>query len=164
MDEKGQLSMEFLVLIGILLVIVVASSIYVLNENELIIAMSSARQGVTEGISMDNIAVFPEDVYNDYQISKNGLLTPKSVRLVKINYTNMGFDSNYNKEKIQFNVTVSSNVNLDKKEMDSAGDRINYNLRKSIAKSFNTEELTNELYNPVFSKNYIFTTSKVKWV
>lgn len=164
MDKKGQLSMEFVFLIGILLIIVVGSCIYISNQNELNIAMAAAREGVNEGISVDSVAVYPEDVYKDYNLLKQDLLIPNSIKLVKINYTNVGFDSRYNKEKIQFNVTVSSNVILDKNERDSAGDRINYNLRKSIAHSFNSVNVTNELYNPVFSKNYIYTTAKVKWV
>ena len=43
-------------------------------------------------------------------------------------------------------------------------DRINYNLRKSVAMSFNTADSTNKLYNPVFSNNYVFTTANVVWV
>ena len=76
----------------------------------------------------------------------------------------MGVDSGYNKEKIQFKVTVSSNEIIDKDLQDSFGDRINYNLRKALAYTFNSENLTNELYNPVFSNHYVFTTANVKWI
>ncbi|MDO5849240.1 MAG: class III signal peptide-containing protein [Methanobrevibacter sp.] len=164
MDNKGQLSMEFIFLVGVLIVILVSSSIFILNENELMVAMAAARNGVNEGIAVGDVAVFPDDVYGDYEISKDDLLIPNSVNLIKIKYNYMGFDSRYNKEKIQFNVTVSSDTITDKKEQDSVGDRINYNLRKSVALSFSTENLTNGLFNPVFSKHYIYTTSKVKWV
>ena len=51
-----------------------------------------------------------------------------------------------------------------KKELDLIGDRINYNLRKSIALSFNSTKSTNKLYNPVFSPHYVFTTANVGWV
>lgn len=163
MDSRGQLSMELIFLIGVLLVVLVSSSIYVLHQNELMAAMAAAREGVNEGIAIDSASVFPEDVYREYERSKGLLLVPNSVRLVKINYTDLGFDSSYNKEKIQFSVTVSSDDISTKKEQDSAGDRINYNLRKSIALSLNTENLTNSLFNPVFSKHFVFTTSKVKW-
>lgn len=163
MDEKGQLTMEFIFLIGVLLLVILVSSIYVLHQNELIIAMAAAREGVNEGISIGSTGVFPEDIYKDYNFFKKSLLIPNSIKLVSINYTNMGFDSKYGKEKIQFNVFVLSDTIKDKKEQDSAGDRINYNLRKSIAKSVGSENLTNSLFNPVFSKNYIYTTSNVKW-
>ena len=48
--------------------------------------------------------------------------------------------------------------------LDLIGDRINYNLRKSIALSFNSTKSTNKLYNPVFSPHYVFTTANVGWV
>lgn len=164
MDEKGQLTMELIFIIGVLLVVIVSSSIYILHQNELIIVMAAAREGVNEGITIDSSAVFPDDIYRDYSLFKKDLLTPNSIKLVRINYTNMGFDSRYGKEKIQFNVAVLSDTIKDKKIQDSAGDRINYNLRKSIAKSVGTENSTNALFNPVFSKNYIYTTANVKWL
>lgn len=163
MDKKGQLTMELILLIGILLVVILASSIYILHQNELIIAMAAAREGVNEGLSIDSSSIFPEDIYKDYNFFKKSLLIPNSIKLVSINYSNMGFDSKYGKEKIQFSVVVFSDTIKDKKNQDSAGDRINYNLRKSIAKSVDSENLTNSLFNPVFSKNYIYTTSNVKW-
>ncbi len=164
LDERGQLTMELIFLIGVLLVVIVGSSSYILHQNELIVAMSAAREGVNEGISSDSSSVFPEDVYRDYDSFKKSLLTPNSIKLVRINYTNKGFDSKYEKEKIQFNVAVFSDTIKDKKDQDSAGDRINYNLRKSIAKSVGSENSTNALFNPVFSKNYIYTTANVKWL
>lgn len=160
MDKKGQLTSEFLFIIGIMLTVLISSSIFILGEHELNIAMSAARSGILEGIDSDSIAVYPKDVYREYENSKEDLLELNSVRLVKINYTKMGYDDRYGKEKIQFNVTVSGDVN----DKTSAGDRINFYLRKSLANSFNTTDLTNGLYNPVFSDHYIFTTSKVKWV
>ena len=160
MDKKGQLTSEFLFIIGIMLTVLISSSIFILGEHELNIAMSAARNGILEGIDSDSIAVYPKDVYREYENSKEDLLELNSVRLVKINYTKMGYDDRYGKEKIQFNVTVSGDVN----DKTSAGDRINFYLRKSLANSFNTTDLTNGLYNPVFSDHYIFTTSKVKWV
>ena len=53
---------------------------------------------------------------------------------------------------------------FDNDELVSIGDRINYNLRKSIAISFNSTPSTNRLYNPVFSQHYVYTTANVKWV
>lgn len=66
------------------------------------------------------------------------------------------------KYSLKSNAKASADYN--KKELDSIGDRINYNLRKSVATSFNTTDSTNKLYNPVFSNNYVFTTANVVWV
>ena len=59
-------------------------------------------------------------------------------------------------------IDISKEFNSD--ELVSIGDRINYNLRKSVAISFNSTDATNKLYNPVFSQHYVFTTANVKWV
>ena len=73
-------------------------------------------------------------------------------------------DANYDKKRIQFKVYAKSSRDFSKTELVSIGDRINYNLRKSLAISFNTTSSTNKLYNPVFSPHYVFTTANVKWV
>lgn len=160
MDKKGQLTSEFLFIIGILLTIIISASVFTLHEHELNVAMAAARNGVLEGLDSDSVSVYREKIYKEYEQSKEGLLEINSIKLVKINYTKMGYDERYGKEKIQFNVTVSGDVNYE----TSAGDRINYYLRKSLATSFNSIDLTNDLYNPVFSNHYIFTTAKVKWI
>ena len=147
MDCKGQSSAEFLLLIGFFIALLVVSSIFILEEDELNKAMIAARNGVNEGIIIDSAAVYPDDVYREYELSKENLLHPSLIKLENVNYTNMGVDSGYNKDL-----------------QDSFGDRINYNLRKSLAYTFNSENLTNELYNPVFSNHYVFTTANVKWI
>lgn len=164
MDCKGQSSAEFLLLMGFFIALLVVSSIFILEEDELNKAMIAARNGVNEGIIIDSAAVYPDDVYREYELSKENLLHPSLIKLENVNYTNMGVDSGYNKEKIQFKVTVSSSEIIDKDLQDSFGDRINYNLRKALAYTFNSENLTNELYNPVFSNHYVFTTANVKWI
>ena len=73
-------------------------------------------------------------------------------------------DNNYNKKRIQFKVYAKSSKEFNSDELVSIGDRINYNLRKSVAISFNSTDATNKLYNPVFSQHYVFTTANVKWV
>ena len=103
-------------------------------------------------------------IENDYSKENYNLLIPSSVKIINISYTDMGYDSNFDKQRIQFKVYAHSSKNLDKKELDSIGDRINYNLRKSIALTFETTQATNKLFNPVFSEHYIFTTANVKWV
>ena len=94
----------------------------------------------------------------------DGLKHPYSVSVLNISYNSSGIDKNYGKQKIQFKVYAKASQDYNKKELDSIGDRINYNLRKSIAISFNTTNSTNKLYNPVFSNNYVFTTANVVWV
>jgi uncharacterized protein (UPF0333 family) len=163
-EDRGQISAEYLLLIGSLVVVLMISLSFIASQNELTMAMAAARSGVSEGSLYSSSAIYPTDTYRDYSQSDNLLLIPSSVEIINISYTQMGHDSNYDKERIQFRVYAHSSKDLDKKELDSIGDRINYNLRKSIALTFDTAKATNKLFNPVFSQHYIFTTANVKWI
>ncbi len=133
------------------------------NENELNIAMAAAKSGADEGVASSSSAIYPKETFNEYD-DMEGLKHPYSVSIVNVSYNSSGIDENYGKQKIQFKVYAKASADYNKKELDSIGDRINYNLRKSVAMSFNTADSTNKLYNPVFSNNYVFTTANVVWV
>ena len=163
-DNNGQISAEFLLIIGIMIIVVMISISFVASQNELTMAMTAARNGVDEGFASSASAVYPIDSYNDYSRSGYLLLNPYSVEIVNISYEYLGYDTNYNKEKIRFIVYAHALKDFNRKELDSIGDRINYDLRKSIALTFDTSKSTNKLYNPVFSPRYVFTTANVKWV
>ena len=163
-EDKAQISAEYLFFTGIMILIIMFSAVFIYTEQELNIAMSAARSGVNDGIVSSSGAIYPKQTYNDYLKSKSNLLIPNSVGIVNISYSEIGFDSNFDKKKIQFKVYATSSKDFSKKQMDSIGDRINYNLRKSLAISFNSTSSTNKLYNPVFSPHYVFTTANVKWV
>ena len=161
-DEKGQLSGEYMLLVGSLIVVLMISIFMIANENELNIAMAAAKSGADEGVASSS-AIYPKETFNEYD-DMEGLKHPYSVSIVNVSYNSSGIDENYGKQKIQFKVYAKASVDYNKKELDSIGDRINYNLRKSVATSFNTANSTNKLYNPVFSNNYVFTTANVVWV
>ncbi len=162
-DSSGQISGEYLFLAGVLIIVLMVSAVFVASESELNTAMAAARIGVNDGVG-SSVAIYPKDTFGDYETPKSDLLVPYSVEIVNISYSEMGVDENYNKEKIQFMVYATSSKSFSKDELDSIGERINYNLRKSIAISFNSTSSTNGLYNPVFSPHYIYTTANVKWV
>ena len=164
MDDAGQISAEFLFLFGVLILIVTLSIVFVANEHELYIAMAAARNGVNEGIATSSGAIYPEDTFRDYSASKTSLLYPYSVKIINVSYSELGHDINYDKKRIQFKVYAKTSERFSSSELVSIGDRINYNLRKSIAVSFNSTSSTNKLYNPVFSPHYVYTTANVKWI
>lgn len=164
MEDRGQISAEFLFLTGVLILIVMLSVAFVAQEQELSQAMASARNGVNEGVGTSSSAIYPEDTYREYSTAKASLLYPYSVEIVNVSYTDMGYDKNFEKRWIQFKVYAKTSERFDNDELVSIGDRINYNLRKSIAISFNSTPSTNRLYNPVFSQHYVYTTANVKWV
>nr|WP_294998519.1 class III signal peptide-containing protein [uncultured Methanobrevibacter sp.] len=163
-ENRAQISAEFLLVFGILILVVMMAIAFVSNQNELNIAMSAARNGVNEGLSTSSSAIYPEDTFRDYSMSKTGLLSPYTVKIVNISYKELGYDINYDKKWIQFEVYAKTSERFDNDELVSIGDRINYNLRKSISISFNSTQATNKLYNPVFSPHYVYTTANVKWI
>lgn len=139
------------------------SIVFIAGENELNIAMAAARSDVIEGLAISSSGIYPADAYSDYSNSKMNVLEPCFVEIVNILYTELGGNNNYDKKQIQFKVYATSD-RFNNKELTSIGDRINYNLRKAIAVSFNSIDATNKLYNPVFSPYYVYTTANVKWI
>ena len=162
--DSGQISGEYLFIAGILIIVMMISAVFIASESELNTAMAAARIGINEGVASSSVVMYPEDTFNDYEIDKSDLLIPNSVEVINLSYEDMGIDENYAKKKIQFKVYATSSKSLSDKQMDSIGERINYNLRKSLAISFNSTSSTNKLYNPVFSPHYVYTTANVKWV
>lgn len=163
-DNTGQVSAEFLFVFGVLILIVMLSIVFVSDQQELNIAMSAARSGAIEGVGTSSSAIYSEDTFRDYSYDKESLLMPYDVRIVNVSYNDLGYDVNYEKNWIRFEVYAKTSDRFDSDELVSIGDRINYNLRKSLAVSFNSTASTNKLYNPVFSNHYVYTTANVKWV
>ena len=164
MDNKGQSSIEFLFLISFVLILILLLSNFLAQENDFSLAMAAARDGINLGVTEDKIAIFEESAYDKYANSNVLLTHPNAIRIVKIETVNRGYDSRYNRTSIQIRVFASSPSLVKNDDRISAGDRITYNVRKSITMTFNTSSLSNNLHNPCFSKYHVFTTSNVQWV
>ena len=164
-DEKGQITVELLLLISFALITTIMLANAIMDSNELNIAMASARNGAFEGISSSGLAIYPKESYDNYSKDpkKQSLMREKNINIVKISQTIKGKD-NFNRTRIRLKIYASSPNIKTKEEKESIGDRINYNVRKSITKSFKTENITNRLFNPAFSNKYSFTTANVVWV
>ncbi|WP_409200969.1 hypothetical protein [Methanobrevibacter sp. DSM 116169] len=162
-ENTGQIAIEFIFLISLIIILSLISINFIESENELNIALLAAKEGIVEGIMIDSSAIYPKSSYDDYEEDKPNLLKPNSIQLNKIIIKSSEYDSKYNKTKIQLQVHVTSETVNEKKDQDSLGDRINFNLRKAISETYNTSDLTNSLYNPSHSNKYIFTTANVVW-
>lgn len=97
-DNSGQISAEYLLLSGVLIFILLLSTVFIANEQELATAISAARSGIDEGIVSSSSAIYPKQTYNDYSKSNSDLLIPHSVEIVNITYTELGVDNNYDKK------------------------------------------------------------------
>lgn len=164
MDSHGNIAIEYMLIVGMAFIISLMVLNFINTEQELNNALGAARSGAFEGITMDNFAIYPKEAFNSYETEKPTLISPSSIKIVKIEAIDQGYSTNYKKTKIQLKVFVFCTKLFNNDEKDSLGDRINYNVRKSISMCFKTENLTNSIYNPVFSPKYVFTTADIKWV
>lgn len=164
-DNEGQMTVELLLLISFTLITAIILANAIMDSNELNIAMASARNGAFEGASSSGLAIFPKESYDNYSkdLKKQTLMNTKDIKIVKITQSVKGKDT-FNRTRIQVKVYASSPSIKTKEEKESMGDRINYNVRKSITNSFKTENITNKLFNPALSNKYSFTTANVVWV
>ena len=165
LDNKGQNTVELILILSFIIIIIISITNIADSANELNIAMMAAKQGAANGASSNGLAIFPEESYRNYSsnIDKQGILTAKDIKIINIKQTPKGKDA-FNKTRIQLKVYASCPNIQTREEKESIGDRINYNMRKSIVKSFKSENITNKLYNPAFSDSYSFTTANVEWV
>lgn len=96
-DEKGQLSGEYMLLVGSLIVVLMISIFMIANENELNIAMAAAKSGADEGVASSSSAIYPKETFNEYD-DMEGLKHPYSVSIVNVSYNSSGIDENYGKQ------------------------------------------------------------------
>lgn len=130
--------------------------------NEMDQAMAAARNGALEGALTGSLAIYPDESFSNYERQHPQLLNPSSVKIVKIDHKDQGFNPTYNRTKIQLKIhAVAPSIKLE--DRGYMGDRINFYTRKSICEAFKTQDLTNSLYNPAFSDRYVFTTGDVEW-
>ena len=163
MDILGQISLEFILIIGFILIMMLGILSYMGEDIELIKTMSNARSGATEGANIDSFSIYPEDSFYNSIEKHPRIISPSQVKIIKINYKYFGFNTSCNKTKIQLHITASApTVNMEDK--NPLGDRINFFARKRICESFCTTSQTNSEYNPAYSKKYLITTAEVKWI
>ncbi|MBC7100326.1 MAG: hypothetical protein H5T40_01660 [Methanobacteriales archaeon] len=161
---RGQITGDYILILGITILILFLVSSFLGDNLELDIAIAAARDGAIQGANMDELALYPWDAYHEYITGKNILLQPSSVQIIKVKAIKEGYNETYGKYKIRLIVYAHLEREIPEDCKNSLGDRINYYMRRNICLTFNTENMTNDFYNPAFSYNYMFTTSDVKWV
>jgi Flp pilus assembly pilin Flp len=163
-ENKGWVTIEYILFMGLFVVIVAYGASIVSDLNELNTAMTAAFNGASQGATVDSLAVYPEQSFTDYQKDNPRLLFPSQLKILKIDYKNQGYNASYKRIKIQLRVYVSGASIKNSDDRNCLGDRINFNMRRSITITFNSQNLTNTYYNPAFSNKYVFTTAEVNWI
>ena len=148
---------------GFMLIVSCSVVIFIISDSEFTHAMAAARSGATQGIIADSLAIYPDESFKNYEKEHIRLINPSGVKIVQIKYVNEGYETKYNRTKIQLHIYATA-THMNETDLNCLGERINYNARRSICEVFNTQNLTNSLYNPAFSYKYIFTTAQVDWL
>ena len=163
MDRRGQISIEFMMIVAVIPLVVLLLGSLTSESSELTLAMAAARNGATQGANLNSMAFYPDQAFSNYTNKNQRLLLPSKVRIIKVEYKNQGYNSVYQRTKIQIRVYASDPTLKNHDDQNCMGERINYYVRKSISGSFQTDYLTNNAYNPVFSHRYYYTTADVRW-
>ncbi len=163
-DDKGQYSLEYVLLLGFGALIAFSFFPYVYEINELNTCMAAARDGVLLGTEMDSFAIYPDEKFKFYMENHQRLKTGSKVVFVRLEYQKEGYDPTYQRTKIKLKIFASATAVKKFEDRNCIGDRINYYARMSICKTFKKEHLTNIYYNPAFSDRYVITTSEVSWI
>ncbi len=164
MDLKGQISIEFVLIVAFALIIVFSVAPILGNDVELTQTMGAARNGAINGANVNSFAIYPDETFDIYSKENPRLLYPASVKIIEIDYKDYGFNATYNKTHIQLKITASSPSIKNLEDKNSMGDRINFYARKSICESSGTSNLTNKLFNPAITSRYVITTADVRWI
>lgn len=163
MDRRGQISIEFMMIVAVIPLVVLLLGSLTSESSELTLAMAAARNGATQGANLNSMAFYPDQAFSNYTNKNQRLLLPSKVRIIKVEYKNQGYNSVYQRTKIQIRVYASDPTLKNHEDQNCMGERINFYVRKSISGSFRTDYLTNNAYNPVFSHRYYYTTADVRW-
>lgn len=171
MDPKGQISAEYVLVMGFMLIIVLVFASFLGEQNELNMAMAAARSGAEEGTGACSFAIYDYGTYKNksYETKKPTLLNPSSIKIVKINWRIHPKNPNpteYGKTwtwyQLQIYATAPSFYT--EADKDSAGGIINYYAIKSIAGVFNTTYLSAGIENRAYGNRYKFSMQDVRWI
>lgn len=156
MNNKGQLTVEYILLLGIILIIIISSLNMILSESEKNTILTSAQIGASTGINKNGYAMYYNDTFNDYQKNYPLLLTPTEIKIIKIELYET------DNKTLELQVTAQTSSSLTNNEKNRMGSRINYYIRKSICETFG-KKAVNIYYDPAMSNNYVIKTRTVVW-
>lgn len=154
MNNKGQITAEYMLLFGIFLIIIISSVHTVTDESEKNTIMAAALIGAGEATDKNGYAMYYNDTFNNYQQNCKRMLMPTQIKIISVNMTQ--------EDKTIYIQTTAATTSLSETEKYMAGSRINYYIRKSITETFQGEA-TNIYYSPAKSQNYIIKTRNVIW-
>lgn len=155
MNNKGQISAEYILLLIVIIVFMISLSTIIMDQQEKNTILSAAKIGSQEAIDKNAYSMYYNDTFNYYQQEYPRLLRPTNIEIINITL----LDDN-DTLKIQTIAHTHSQLSNDEKYI--VGSRINYYIRKSITETFKQQQ-SDTFYNPALSNNYKIETEDVIW-
>ncbi|MBQ6444678.1 MAG: hypothetical protein IJJ11_08405 [Methanosphaera sp.] len=157
MNNKGQISLEYILFSTIIIVMLIFIAGTLLDENEKNIIIDSARMGAQEGADKNAYATYYNDTFNYYQSDYPRLLHPTDIDIINITLRENG------KKRLILEIYAHSNTKLTYNEKYIISSRINYYTRRSITNTFKQKQ-NGIYYTPALSDNYEIECEDIKWV
>ncbi|RAP53822.1 MAG: hypothetical protein BZ137_05500 [Methanosphaera sp. rholeuAM130] len=157
MNNRGQISLEYIIFSTVIIIMVISLSQAVLDENEKNMIITSARMGAQEGVDKNAYATYYNDTFNYYQSDYPRLLYPTDIDIVNISLNETS------EKRLTINIAAHSNTKLSHNQKYIISSRINYYARRSITNTFKQKQ-NGLYYTPALSDNYEIECEDVKWV
>jgi uncharacterized protein (UPF0333 family) len=84
MNNKGQISLEYILFSTIIVIMIILVASIAMDENEKNIILESARLGAQEGVDKNAYAMYYNDTFNHYQSDYPRLLYPTDIDIINI--------------------------------------------------------------------------------
>lgn len=157
MNNKGQISLEYILVVIVVMLISISTINVIMDENEKNIILEAAQIGAKEGSNKNLYAMYYNDTFAEYQQENLNLLTPTDIEILEIKAKQT------NDNTIKLKTTAHTSKILTNEEKSRMSSRINYYIRKSITETFN-QKTNDSFYTIANSNRYNIETEEVKWI
>lgn len=155
MNNQGQLTLEYILILSIIIITIISTSTIILLEAEKNTIQNAALTGAQQGVDKNAYAMYYNDTYNTYYKDSLKLIQSNQIKIIKIIQKEDG--------KIIILTTYAHTTTLNSHEKNLASSRINYYIRRNIMNTFN-KKTNDTYYNPCYSNNYEIKTNNIIWV
>lgn len=156
MNNKGQITLEYILMTGIIIVILIGSIQTINTESEKNTILSAAQMGAQIGVDKNAYAMYYNDTFNNYATNNLQLIFTMDIRVINISMTQ-------EENSLYLQATIHSNTYLTDNQREIISQRVNYYIRKTISQTFDQKN-ADVFYENVKSNNYNIKTKKVNWV
>lgn len=156
MNNKGQITLEYILMISIIIIIMISAIQAINTESEKNTILTAAQIGAQTGIDKNAYAMYYNDTFANYATNYPKLTYPTEIKVINMNMTQ-------EEDTIYLQTKLYSNNYLTNNQKEIIAHRVNYYIRKTVSETFNQKN-ADLYYENCKSNNYKIETKKVKWV